>query len=564
MARTLPLLALALLAGLTPAVMATDYYVATGGDETAAGSIDAPWGSIPDAVTRLSPGDRLFIRGGLYELAEQVRISLVGREDAWITIAGYPGEEAILDGERIDEPATGNDQNRFTVILLKDAAYVRVENLTVRNSWGSGIRSWQYYVPMPSEAIRTDLDASTWQPGGSRHIDIVECRIDNTYAPGIGFWHCEHIRVLGNEVTAANNLGLYRGSGDPPREAAHEAISIAATSHFEVAGNHIHHCHKEGIDVKETSRHGVVHHNYIHDLPRQGLYADAWFGLLGNIEFHHNLVHDCEWGIAFSTEGSQGSEAGFVDVRAHHNIFHDNRGSGVFFSVWGKDGPRRGVALYNNTIVRNGRANHWAGATGGIDVRSRNVHDLVIVNNLCADNGAYEIATRFDPANEAELMADRGVRVSHNLVSSDHDSTEGRAGLYGEPFVYIGEAVAMGDPGFVAGDAGNFHLAPGSPAIGAGMTAIDLPGIHPDLGAIPFGHGIEEPFRPKIRTTGATGPRVELPTFPGWTYRCQSSPDLADWTTEETFSGDFLPHRFRLDMAGWDRLFLRFLAEPVR
>ena len=35
---------------------------------------------------------------------------------------------------------------------------------------------------------------------------------------------------------------------------------------------------KEGIDVKETSARGRVHHNLVHHLRRQGIYVDAWFG----------------------------------------------------------------------------------------------------------------------------------------------------------------------------------------------------------------------------------------------------------------------------------------------
>src|SRR5688572_28888713 len=108
-------------------------------------------------------------------------------------------------------------------------------------------------------------------------------------------------------------------------EHPHEAISVMGADHFEVAWNHVHHCGKEGIDVKEVARRGVVHHNWVHDVPRQALYCDAWFGLLEDVEWFSNVAHDAMWGLTFSVEG-QGSE--MRNVRAHHNVLYRTQGSG--------------------------------------------------------------------------------------------------------------------------------------------------------------------------------------------------------------------------------------------
>ncbi len=76
------------------------------GNDDAAGSQTAPWRTINHALKRLSAGDTLYLRGGLYR--EQVYCSVEGKPDAPITIRSYPGERAILDGslaEFFDEPA---------------------------------------------------------------------------------------------------------------------------------------------------------------------------------------------------------------------------------------------------------------------------------------------------------------------------------------------------------------------------------------------------------------------------------------------------------------------------
>ncbi|MBM4079085.1 MAG: hypothetical protein FJ278_05240 [Planctomycetes bacterium] len=76
------------------------------GNDRNDGSEKAPWRTIGHSLTRLSPGDTLCLRGGVYY--ENVRCSVVGRPDAPITIRSYPGEQAILDGglrEFFESPA---------------------------------------------------------------------------------------------------------------------------------------------------------------------------------------------------------------------------------------------------------------------------------------------------------------------------------------------------------------------------------------------------------------------------------------------------------------------------
>ena len=77
--------------------------------------------------------------------------------------------------------------------------------------------------------------------------------------------------------------------GEPP----HEALSIGGAVNFEVAYNHVYDSDKEGIDIKETSKRGKVHHNFVHNVDRQGFYVDAWFGEISDIEIFSNVIHDC-------------------------------------------------------------------------------------------------------------------------------------------------------------------------------------------------------------------------------------------------------------------------------
>jgi len=80
-----------------PAVNGPAYYVdPEKGSDTADGSKAKPWRSVRHALIRLTPGDTLYLRGGVYY--EPLYIAHSGRADAPITIRSAPGGTAIIDG----------------------------------------------------------------------------------------------------------------------------------------------------------------------------------------------------------------------------------------------------------------------------------------------------------------------------------------------------------------------------------------------------------------------------------------------------------------------------------
>lgn len=77
------------------------------GNDSAAGTEQAPWKTLKHAVRQLKPGVTLYLRGGVYY--EKVALQHSGTAEAPITICSYPGELAILDGglrEFAEQPAT--------------------------------------------------------------------------------------------------------------------------------------------------------------------------------------------------------------------------------------------------------------------------------------------------------------------------------------------------------------------------------------------------------------------------------------------------------------------------
>lgn len=69
---------------------------AAAGDDAGPGTKEKPWRTIQASLTRLEPGDTLVLRGGVYY--ENVYCAITGTKDKPITVRGYPGEVAVVDG----------------------------------------------------------------------------------------------------------------------------------------------------------------------------------------------------------------------------------------------------------------------------------------------------------------------------------------------------------------------------------------------------------------------------------------------------------------------------------
>lgn len=473
--------------GATPLPNQHEFYVALDGDDGSPGTLDRPWATVNHAAQMARAGDMIYLRDGRYSLERRVEVSSSGNEDAWITFTSYPGELAILDAAavKVMPPTEGmspydHDQGAF---LMQNVAYIRVMNLVVTNSHNAGF------------TIRD-----------SHHIDLINNATENTFSSGIAAWDTNHdgegthdIRVLGNTIIKATTWdmlpdGMAR-EGEPP----HEAISIAGAVGFEVAFNHIHNCDKEGIDVKETSKHGIVHHNYVHDVDRQGIYVDAWFGEIEDIEIYENVVHYCKGaGLVVSVENGKMVK----DVRIHHNLIFRNLGSGMFFSRWG-DGPRQDIQIYNNTVAYNGYGTPNSGdkyfwLTGGLYFFSTNLQDIDVRNNIFAENRGFQMGysdhyLKID-ADALKVFAAQNITLDYNLVydtnAVSYPIHAGWSGNYADIFAISGNHVVLGDPLFANPNEMDFTLSAGSPSINCAdpdPAYRDPDESRSDAGAFPYG-----------------------------------------------------------------------------
>jgi len=446
-------------------VQEVEIFVSPTGKDRNPGTKQRPLASIQKAIDKATAGTMVTLLAGEYTLHAPITISTKGRADAWIVLRGATGNKITLDGLLFNIPDSGVYPRSNGLIQIQNTAYIRVENIHLRNSRRAGINIQE-----------------------SDHVDVIGCTTENSLASGIAAWQrCDYIRVLGNTVINANNMKMswtpYKG-----HEAPHEAISMAGAHHFEVAWNHVYNCQKEGIDVKENAAHGIVHHNYIHDLKRQGLYIDGWFGQLQDIEMYDNVVHGCESGIAVSSEEGPNT----MDLRIHHNLVYNNRATGLFFSRWGADNPRENISIYNNTFYRNGWGPNFSGdpqywLTGGCYLYSTNLKDLTIANNIFARNFPFEIG--HTARMQGNWAVEKNILIHHNLIQDINSINYPmylKTWLKDTVYSMTGTNALLNDPGLTDPENGDFRPKENSPALQSNYA---YPATAPTgyIGALPAG-----------------------------------------------------------------------------
>jgi hypothetical protein len=434
------------------------HFVAVNGSDNAPGTADRPWATINFAAERAEAGDTVVVRDGHYVLPARVRPRNSGRPDAWINFLGFPGEHPILDAQMVQRPSSAPLGLNNGAFQVEGVSYVRVTGLAIVNSHDAGF---------------TVRDSS--------NIDLINNSTNGTFSSGIAVWDTshggtatQHIRILGNIITNATTWDLappdLTRQGRPPEQ---EALSIAGAVNFEVAYNHVYGSEASGIDIKETSKHGKVHHNLVHSTA-PGIYVDAWFGEISDIEIFTNVVHDCQTaGFALSVENGKSVD----DVRIHNNLVFNNVGSGLYFSRWGVNNARRNIQIYNNTFYHNGygvpssgQAYYWM--TGGLYLYTTNLRDISIRMNIFDDNRGFQIGyselyLRNGQSWRAAVRA-KEIKIAENLINGQNaiDSPIKSGGnSFDRVDIYAtnGDRPILGNPQFK--DPGNqdFTLRRGSP-----------------------------------------------------------------------------------------------------
>lgn len=308
------------------------YVVATTGNDSNPGTLSQPFKSFAQGVSRLQPGDTLYIRGGLY--TEQIDLqgpNKTGIAGNYITIAGYPGEKVII---RYTDPV---DHAYGPVKARGNRGYFVFENLILDMINGTNLSGW---------ALRD----------GNHHFILRNLEIMNPKYNAI-FIGANDIQIISCKIHDAL-----------------PATGSATSYYYGIYGHHGSNWIIEGNEIYNNSGGGV------HLYP----------GPMSNVIVRNNSIHDNNYranSVAFGGLIVYGSlTAPILNTQIYNNLVYNNgssptagNGDGISINI-----HTRGTKVWNNTVYGNkGR---------GIIIRSSiTTIDTVLQNNIVVGNTGGQI-----------------------------------------------------------------------------------------------------------------------------------------------------------------------------
>lgn len=160
-------------------VFAEVHFVASDGNDDAAGTKAAPLATLGKAHDRASAGDTIYLRGGTYYPAKTIRFTRNGSADRWFYVKAYPGDERpVVDGSKADVDT---------------------------DIWDVSANYWSFKGP---------ILLTNGQKGGIRLYAVNHVRLTGIEVSYNG-WTCEHGGLYRRCPACVNRVSCDRGNGFP-------------------------------------------------------------------------------------------------------------------------------------------------------------------------------------------------------------------------------------------------------------------------------------------------------------------------------------------------------------
>ena len=404
-----------------------------GNDDNAGTSPESAFRSLKRAVAALnrSGGDTLVLNGTFHETLNlnvinfprqrspdphrptviRVAVSADGtRQPAGIDGGIPPKAEAFPFDCQGKKPGFGPaTDNRYLDrgIIVAQCNYITLDGLTVRGIAGLGVLTWR--------SSHVTLRNLTVEWTSQSALMLSHGRFDD---PDVHDLIVEYCRI--NQ----SNLGYWRNHGNPdPRsrgyEMRSETVSIVRWDGFHVHHNHVSNSLMEGIDFKEGSRNGEIHHNLVEQCRSAGIYANEG----RDTKIYRNIVRRVGY---YDPQDGSGLWCGgdYLNKNLPGPNIGEPGATGILISNGDLDGPGRpplevgrvsGIEVYENVICWTRKAaisvwNEWR--------KERRegwmIDDIRIDNNVC-----YGTCLGPNPVSAA-ILFDAGatdLRVRDNIIA---------------------------------------------------------------------------------------------------------------------------------------------------
>ena len=281
-----------------PASAGQAFYVAPSGSDANPGTLDSPWKTLQKAFSTLQPGQIAYLRAGTYGTkCAASTFTRAGTASAPITVRGYPGERAVLNGQ-----------------VRLEGSYMRLSHIVMEGpscgTWGDTGRLGENLILMI--------------PGKSHHIEVSHSEVFH------GGWHAG-ISAGGDDIWILNNYIHDNGNfNDPDQWNTSHGIYYHDGSRGVVANNIIEHNFAKGLSARYNGNHIMVLNNTIVANGRSGI--DITEGTNNWLIANNIVMNNGNTGIHTS-----GSSGGTTNVLMN-NVVWNNGSSGT--SHWHTNNTR--------------------------------------------------------------------------------------------------------------------------------------------------------------------------------------------------------------------------------
>lgn len=336
-------------------IYAKDYYVSKSqGNNSNPGTLSQPFKTIQRGVNKLKAGDRLFVRGGVYN--EQVFIETASNGPQTI-VQNYPGETPIIDANYskptgnviFTDPKSGKTQDAFALVQIS-GNNILFKGFEVRESAGVGITVANY----PDEPACFD--------------NIVEdCYVHNVRGPAVLLFKATNCTIKSVRARLAGNFASYwknRQVDWPVALVSNNSDGITFTNCT------VSESWSEGIGMFNATN-GLIDGNTVYDCMSGQVYLDNAFETI----VRNNLIYHT------GKSDFRGLDGGYPDGL---NIADE--------PTFPSQGD--GVSIYNNTIYGVKHCLNWRNFQAGSGLRNALIAYNTFVNPrfepIVMDDGDHE------------------------------------------------------------------------------------------------------------------------------------------------------------------------------
>ncbi len=422
-----------------------NFFVATsGGQDSGNGLINAPFDSLHHAVQQADAGDTVYLRGGTHVHTNNVSLYGFGGTAAQpITIAGYPGESAKIQGSggsatRLFQVRGGAAHWVFRDFEISDGQYQCFELSGAANIEFDNVVAHDSREPF----VAYDSDQITFR----------NCEAYNFTANGFHVWGSSTDVVFEDCV-------------------AHDSVPDE-------------NC--DGWEIANLAQRSVLRRCEAYNC------ADAGYDLAGSTVIEDCVAHDCEAGFKLWDSRKTDSNGKHKLIRA---LVYRCNAYGVLLAVrysgsHGGGGGHNHADILNCTIL-DCKLNIWVGTSSDQGYCSTATIKNTISSHAANQGAGGTIrALMVTPDNNCRLLEETNnlwhradgndVINYHNVNYTVSDINDG----YWKSITGFGQDSFSADPQYVSFAGENFQLSSGSPCINAGVDiGLGHLGSAPDLGA---------------------------------------------------------------------------------